>query len=85
MNAIAKTPKTLRDQIIFGLSVLLFAVLNLVPGLTGSYADAQYGGGGGSCPGSSCTGSGKLCCSIAVGKCDANGNCATITNYYYYK
>ncbi len=51
---IMKTQKTLREKVIFGLSVVLFAVLYLVPRLSGSYAEAQCGGGGGG-------GGGDLC------------------------
>lgn len=42
-----KTRKSLREMVLFGLSAVLFAILYLVPGLSGSYAEAQCGGGGG--------------------------------------
>lgn len=49
--AIMKAQRSVSDKVIFGVSVILFFVLTLVPGLTGSYAEAQYDGGGG---GASC-------------------------------
>lgn len=82
MGEILKSRKTIREKLIFWLSVGMFAALNLVPGLMHSYADAQYGGGGGgSCPGSRCTGAKQpVCCDIQV--CDAQGKCTT--NSYYF-
>lgn len=84
-----KPNRTSREKVIFWLSVGLFAVLNLVPGLTRSYADAQYGGGGGGpCPGTRCTGGNPpTCCTVQVWTCTGpNGSppCGMITHYYYF-
>ena len=92
MNTIMKTKRSVREKVMFGLSVLLFALLNLVPGFItrGSYAEAQSGGGGGggaSCPGSRCTGQTQpVCCTIVAQQCDTGHPpvCVTVTNYYYF-
>lgn len=65
MGSVMKTPMTFREKVLFGISLLLFAVLNLVPGLTGSYADAAYGGGGGS--GYQCNG--NAACALSSHTC----------------
>lgn len=89
MSAIVEQQKTTREQVIFWFSVLLFGVLNLIPGLTRSYADAQYGGGGGGeCPGATCVGQFQpLCCQKSQWVCNGpNGGppCGQVTHYYYY-
>jgi len=79
MSTIMKTPMTLREKVMFALSVLLFALLNLVPGLTGSYADAQYGGGGGGgyiCTSPSSCGPSTYHCAV---NCLDGGNCSCTT------
>ena len=92
MISIMRTQRTLLEKIVFGFSVLLFGLLNLVPGLFtgGAYADAQYNGGGGGtsvCP-SGCPGGAQACCSLATEACKTNSDgtkvCVTST-YYYYK
>ena len=88
MSAIVQRPRTLREVIFFVISVAVFAVLNLFPGLTGSYADAAYGGGGGgsACPGDRCTGQNQpVCCTFTYQKCDLDGkNCKSTTDSYYF-
>jgi hypothetical protein len=86
---IMKTQKTLREKVIFGLSVVLFAVLYLVPGLSGSYAEAQCGGGGGGGGGNLCDewteidgtyhkfGAGGACYQCGLYTCHSN----TLTQY----
>lgn len=90
MSKLIARQRDLREKILFGISAVLFAVLNLVPGLLtgGGYALADYGGGGGSCP-TGCPGGTIACCSskiISCGAPDANGTivCKTDT-YYFYK
>lgn len=41
-----KAQRTLSAKAIFGLSVLLYFVLNFIPGFGVSYAEAECGGGG---------------------------------------
>jgi hypothetical protein len=77
---IMKTRKTSREKVIYYLSAVLFALLYLVPGLSGSYVDAQCGGGGGG--GSSCTsgGPGSSSCSLEY----LGVSCSVTCNTGYY-
>jgi hypothetical protein len=66
--------KTIVERVLFGLSLILFFILNLVPGLLtrGAHAFADYGGGGGggACPGDRCGGSiSPVCCSLTTTSC----------------
>jgi hypothetical protein len=89
MSTIMKTQKTLVEKLMFALSIALFGLLNLVPGLItrGSYAEAQYGGGGGGGSCSGCPGGATLCCSTTVTVCQPGqpAVCASETRYYHKK
>ena len=91
--SIMRTQRTLLEKVVFGFSILLFALLNLVPGVFtgGAYADAQYNGGGGGtsvCP-DGCPGGKQACCSLKVETCttnpDGTKSCTTNSNVTYYK
>ena len=90
MSAIVKAERTLLEKAIFGLSVLLFFLFGLVPGLTGSYAygDCGGGGGGGGCPGSCVARAGSECCRVSTTVCrqepDGTVICSTVSNTYNY-
>lgn len=89
MSKLIATQRDLREKIMFAISVALFAVLNLVPGLLtgGGYALADYGGGGGACP-SGCPGGTVACCQTTKTTCEKQPGGVTVCvvdTYYYHK
>lgn len=76
-----------REKILYALSVFVFSVLSLIPGLVdrGAYAYAQYSGGGGS-GGTSCAagGPGSTSCSYSWTLFGASSSCSTSCQTGYY-
>lgn len=76
-----------RERVFYALSVFVFAVLSLIPGLfdRGAYAYAQYGGGGGS-GGTSCAagGPGSTSCSYRWDSPFGGSSCSVTCQSGYY-